>query len=210
MSWAAAGVAVGVAGVASSAYGAKKAGDAAQNAAEYQAQADAERLAFEREQYDEWQDTYGGLEDNLAKYYEQLTPTLRTMQGLQAFEKEKQVAMDNLRTNMAQRGISTSGIAAQTNTAMAISSAEERARIRAAAPMEVAKEQSSFLQIGLGQDPSAGLSSAYGDQATNANRLMRDTAAASGQATQAFTEAVTDLTSDYISYKKSTYEPEGE
>ena len=196
MSWGAvAGAAVGVAG---GLVGSKMSANAAESAADAQAQANRERLEFEKARYEEWQNTYGSLEDNLAKYYETLTPTLRTMQGLQAFEKEKNTALKNLRENLAQRGIANSGIAAQTETSIALESAAERASIRAAAPMEAPREKASFLQIGLGQNPASSVGSALADRSSEAARVARDTAIASGTATQAAVESGANLASELV------------
>ena len=188
--WAVGSAAVSVVG---SVYSSSKASSASKKAGNQAADAEAARLGFEREQYDEWQATYGPIEDSLAEYYDTLTPTLRTVQGLEAFEKEKNIALTNMRENLAQRGIDTSGIAAQQELQVATGSAEERARIRAAAPMEVAKEKLAFLQVGLGQDPSSGLSGAFQDSQRNAQRIELLTARNAGVASGAVVDSFTDL-----------------
>jgi len=180
-------------GVAGTMYASNKSSSAAKRASKQSSKADAARLAFEREQYDEWQATYGDIEDSLADYYDTLSPTLRTVQGLEAFEKEKNIALTNLRENLDQRGIGTSGIAAQHETTVALSSASERARIRAQAPMDVAREKASFLQVGLGQDPTSGMSNALQTSQTNAANIMRATAQNAGAAQGAMISSVTDL-----------------
>jgi len=191
MSWAVVGgAAIGLAG---SVYSSSKSSKAAKQAGNQAADADAERLAFEREQYDDWQDTYGGIEDSLADYYETLSPTLRISQGLEAYEKEKNRAMSDLQDSFAQRGIETSGIKAQTDTSVALSSAAERARIRATAPMEVAKEKLGFLQVGLGQNPNAGMRDALGDTQTRAHGIENITARNAGEASGAVIDAATNL-----------------
>ena len=170
-----------VGGAGTALYGAASASSAAGAATKGARRTAKAQLDFEKEKYQEWQDTYGGLEDNLAKYYDELTPTLRTMQGLESFEKEKNLALTDLRENLAQRGIATSGISAQLETEVALDSATARAKIRADAPMEVAREKLSFLQVGLGQDPSGGISDALAQNTRTANNLNIQTAnAASG------------------------------
>ena len=191
----AAGAVVGAAviGVAGSAYSADKASGAANKASKRASDADAARLGFEREQYDEWQATYGPIEDSLAAYYNTLSPTIRATQGLEAFEKEKNIALTNMRENLAQRGIDMSGIAAEQELQIAVGSAEERARIRAEAPINVAKEKLGFLQVGLGQDPSEGMSGALTDAQRNAQRNELITARNAGQASGAVVDSFTDL-----------------
>ena len=182
-----------VAGLAGSVYSANKASKSAKKAGKRADAADAKRLAFEEERRAEWEDTYGNVEDRLSDYYETLTPTLRISQGLEAFEKEKKVAMDNYAESMAERNIDRSGMTAQVESDVAINSAEARARIRAEAPMQVAQEQSAFLQIGLGQDPDAGMRNAMSGEQTRSASLESTTARNAGIATGAVVSAATDL-----------------
>lgn len=182
-----------VIGLAGTYLSSKKSSKAARKAGQLSADADAARLEFERERYDEWQDTYGAIEDQLAAYYETLDPTLRTVQGLEQYEKEKDRAMKRMNENLAQRGISTSGIAAQGEMEFAVGSASERARIRAEAPISVAKEKLGFLQVGLGQDPSEGMRGALRDSQRDAAGIRDTTAANAGLATGALYDAGTNL-----------------
>jgi len=184
------GAAIGLVGAIITSKGAKK---SAEEAAEIATDAEDARLDFEREQWQEWRDTYGPIEDSLAAYYETLTPSFRATQGLEAHEKEMNRARQNLSENLAQRGIATSGIAAQVETELAVSSAEERARIRAAAPLEVAKEKLGFLQVGLGQNPEAGMRDALGDVALRTQQDARVTAQNAGVASGAMISSFTDL-----------------
>lgn len=178
--------------------GASASKGASDNAARKQAEADKAKLDFEKKRYEDWKNIYGDVEKNLSSYYNDLSPELRTAQGLEAFEREKEVALTQLRSNLAQRGISTSGIAAQTETDIAIGSAEERARIRAAAPMEVAREKANFLSVGMGNNPAGDVGRALGDQASRASSRAAATARASGQATQAAIEAGANLAEELV------------
>jgi len=128
MVWAA--TAVAAVGVGVQAYNAKKAGKAADRSAQMAYEAEQAQLEFEKQRHTEWKQTYGDIEQNLAQHYTNLSPTIRVVQGLEAFELEKDAALTELRENLAQRGLATSGLAAAVETDFAISSAEERARIR--------------------------------------------------------------------------------
>jgi len=194
MVWAA--TAVAAVGVGVQAYNAKKAGKAADRSAQMAYEAEQAQLEFEKQRHTEWKQTYGDIEQNLAQHYTNLSPTIRVVQGLEAFELEKDAALTELRENLAQRGLATSGLAAAVETDFAISSAEERARIRAEAPMETAKEQLSFLQVGLGQNPANNVSAALGSRASRANNTAMATAQASGQATQNFQQGALNLAGD--------------
>jgi len=180
-------------GVAGSIYSSNKASGSAKEAGKRADAADARRLEFEQARFDEWQDTYGPTEDRLAAYYETLTPTLRITQGLEAFEKEKKIQMDNFNKSLAQRNIDRSGIAAQLDSSTAISSAAERARIRARAPLEVAKEQASFLSVGLQQNPDQGMRNALSGEQTRSAGLEQQTAVNAGRASGAVVSSLTNL-----------------
>ena len=168
----------------------RSANKAAGRTAQAATDADTARLGFEREQWEEWQATYGPIEDQLAHYYETLTPTLRITQGLEAFEKERTRSMEDFRQTLAQRGIEYSGIAAQVELEDKLGSAEERARIRAAAPMEVAREKLGFLEVGLGMNPNQGMQLALADQQRTAQNIAvvagRNAATASGNLITSF------------------------
>ena len=185
-----AGAAIGLVGTA---YASRQASKSADRATAAASNAEAAQLAFAQEQYDEWKATYGGVEDQLAKYYETLTPTMRITQGLEAHEKEMNRARKQLEESYAQRGISSSGIAAQTRTEMSVASAEERARIRAAAPLEVAKEKLGFLQVGLGMNPQQGMYNALDSAAVRSSNFAQMAAQNAGIARGQMIGSFTDL-----------------
>ena len=184
------GAAIGLAG---SVYASRQSRKAANKATESAEQAEAARLDFEKQQWQDWQDTYGPMEDQLAEYYDTLTPSYRITQGLEAHEREMDRARTTLNETLAQRGIATSGIAAQAETEIAVASAEERARIRAAAPMEVAREKLGFLQVGLGMNPNAGMRDALAGSALNAEERARLAARNAGVASSAMISSGTDF-----------------
>jgi hypothetical protein len=180
-------------GVAGTVYSQKKASKAAKKANKQAMEAEDAKLDFEKQIWQEWQDTYGPIEDQLANYYETLTPTFRITQGLEAHEKEMDIARKQIKETLAQRGIATSGIAAQTTTELEVASAEERARIRAAAPMEVAKEKLGFLQVGLGMNPNEGMRDSLDFVARNRRQDQMITARNAGEASGAMIGSITDF-----------------
>lgn len=110
---------------------------------------------FEQKKYDKWLKTYGDMEENLAKMYKKLTPGAYAARGIEGFEKEFETRMENIRTNLAQRGISLdSGLAIDLEKEAELDAAETRAGIRVAAEDYVRDKQTDFLQVGLGQEPS--------------------------------------------------------
>lgn len=156
------------------------------------------QMAFEQQKYDDWQETYGPIQDNLANYYGSLTPEYYEAQGLEAFQQEQQAAMQSLEQSLAQRGIADSGIAAAAMTQIAQEGAENRATIRAAAPGIVADEQSRFLQMGLGQNPGASMSSALSQRSMQAGQAATAAQQAFGQSMQGAIKTVGTGLADYF------------
>ena len=140
------------------------------------------QLSFDMERYDDWQNIFGGVQENLANYYNSISPDYYVAAGLEAFEKEREAQMGKLNETLAQRGLSNSGIAATVATEDAISSAEARASIRREAPRQAREDQSRFLQIGMGQNPGSSVSSTLGNIATNAQTQANQASQAAGQA----------------------------
>jgi len=201
-------VVVGVAAASTvvSVYNADQARSSARQEGERNTEAQNQQIAlenrafdFELERYDEWRDTYGGLEDNLATYYTALTPEYYETRGLANQEKQFQFQLDNIQTTLQRRGISSdSGLAR-------IDNAEARATISSEAPRAVAAEQREFLQIGLGQNPAGDVSSAFSQQVSGArgraNDARQDAATANrlaGESAAQATEDVFNLAGDVV------------
>lgn len=155
-------------------------------------------LAFEQEKYDDWKDTYGGVEDNLSEYYNSLTPEFYEARGLETFQKEHQNALEGVRETLAQRGIEDSGIAAATEISFAQEGAVQRSQIRASAPSLAAEEQRSFLQVGLGQNPGESYSRALADKASSAGVTARAESAAAGKAVGSAISTAGTALADYL------------
>lgn len=178
--------------------GARKASKSALRAQrEYNKIAQAQ-LDFAMEQYNDWEAVFGPVQDILSEYYSNLTPELIEAQGLEEFELEKEAQMGYLRETLAQRGIATSGIAAEAETQAALASASTRARIRAEAPMKAAQQQAEFLRIGLNQNPANSVLNVMGNQANTAGNMALSAGQAAGQAQRAAIGATTDFITDII------------
>lgn len=130
-----------------------------------------EQLAWEREQYQDWQNIYGGLEENLSDYYNTLSADTIAVEQLENFAFERDAALDRMRTQLAQRGIESSGITAAAELSSSLASAEAGAQIRSSAPRQAAQEKQAFLQTGLAQNPKAGIRNAY---AQNVNAVQQE------------------------------------
>lgn len=155
---------------------------ASSKASQRAADAQNAQLSFDMERYDDWQNIFGGVQENLSSYYNSISPDYYVAAGLEAFEKEREAQMGKLSETLAQRGLSNSGLAATVATEDAISSAEARASIRREAPRQAREDQSRFLQIGMGQNPGSSVSSTLGGIATNAQTQANQASQAAGQA----------------------------
>lgn len=203
------GTALLVAGAASAGaavYGANQASNAAEKARRDRLSAEERRMEDLQNRREEWDAVYGGLEENLAEYYQSLNADDIAAQGIEEYERERNVALTRAREKLAQRGISDSGIAAGIELNSELQGATARAEIRRKAPAEVAKQQQSFLQFGLQTNPDASIDSAL---AQSTQYAYQDQQAANQAAANAAEQAATavggaiDTAIDYFS------EPDG-
>lgn len=184
--------AVAVAGAAMSANASNKATKSAAKSAKNQ-------LAFEQAQYEDWQNIFGPIQENLSDYYQSLTPDYYEAAGLEAFQKERDSQMTQLQESLAQRGLSTSGVSAAIERTNAIDTAQTRANIRREAPAKAAEEQSRFLQIGMGSNPANSYSTALGQVAQQQQEYAYKSQLATGQAMGNAVNTVGNALSNYLS-----------
>ena len=155
---------------------------ASEQASSRAADSASSELEFAQNQYNDWKDIYGPVEENLAGYYNNLTPEAYTAQGIQYAEEEYARVDKQMQANFAQRGIDSSGVAAAQGTEIQFANARYRAQIMSDAPSKVAQQQLDFLSVGQGNNPA----SSY--QNTLSNQAARD-AQASAVADQQFAGA---------------------
>jgi len=153
-----------------------KASDAAAAQGRIAAEGTAAQLAFEREKYEEWKDIYGDVEQNLADFYENLTPEFLITAGLEDEAESFSRAQTDMKTRLAQRGLGGAGLEAELIAKQEIGSAEKRAQIRRDAPLKVAEMQQSFLQPNLARKESGerAISRAMQSGSDLQNRLARE------------------------------------
>lgn len=161
-------------------------------------------LAFEQQKYDDWKDTYGAIEDNLADYYGNLTPEYYEAMGLQTFQQEYETNMTRLNESLAQRGIVDSGISASLQMQSELGAAESRATIRRDSERNVNAEKASFLQIGLGQNPGNSMSNALQNEASSARARANSAETAAGQAVG---NAISTIGQQLVDYKRAPSVP---
>lgn len=157
-----------VLGAAGSAYSASKASSSARAATAASSEASAEQLAFAKEQYNDWKNVFGDVQDNLAAYYKNLTPDAIEASGIQNINQQYSQANKQITQSLAQRGISSSGLEGQAMVDLAQKQAQDTATLKIQAPMMAAQEKMKFLALGLNQGTAAAASvgSAYNTQAS--------------------------------------------
>lgn len=125
-----------------------------------------EQMAYQQELRSQWDEIYGPVEQNLSNYYNNLSPESYETLGIQANQESFQNAQKQLQQQLAQRGISGTGVEAQGLTNLAVQQAGSDARVRMQAPQAVAQQQQQFLGLGMGQRTQAdqGIAGAFGQQ----------------------------------------------
>lgn len=143
--------------------GQERAAANAANALERSYALQSELIDFAKEQYSDWQDIYGSVQENLSDYYENLTSEKLVAQNLQSQQQEYQTAVKDIKETMAQRGLTDSGLETATLAQARLENAEERAAVRASGDELVNQQKLNFLSLGLGSQSTATntLSNAY-------------------------------------------------
>lgn len=148
MDWLGAGsLALGAAGL----YNSYSQGQQATSAANSSNDIAQQQLADSKAKEEYYKSIYGDLEKNLSTYYTKLTPSKAEQLGLSRYDAQFKQAHDSYTKNMAQRGLSGSGISAEGERAMQMQSATDRTNVIQQADAQTRQEQLGFLGVGLGQ-----------------------------------------------------------
>lgn len=178
--------------------GEKKAAEAAANAnaqgvafSKEQIELAKENLDFTKEQYQDWKDIYGEVQENLGKYYNELSGDDLTVLGLEAQQQEFQAVEKSLQRDFAERGISGSGQELEVVSNAKISNATARASIRASSDRIATEEKLKFLGIGLGQGTQ--LLGTVGNSAANVTNAFSSAVNSRSNATNSYLGRATSL-----------------
>ena len=190
MAW----VAVGTTAVAvgSQLYAADEQKKAMNDAANKQSAAAASELEFAKEQQAKWDEVFGPTQQNLAEYYNTLDPNDVAAQKVQSIQQGYQSYQENLDKQLAQRGLSQSGLSAETMGQGMYQAEQAKAQARLDAPREVAAAQAGFLGLGMGQQGATQslMGQAYGNQQALASGQYNAAAGQYGSAVQGIGSAV--------------------
>lgn len=162
--------------------------DKAQQSADKQAERSynftREELDFQREQYDEWKSIYGPLQEDLGTYYKNLTGDALADSIVSRYVTEVQIESQRVaqqnRVDLAQRGMSNSGLGASLQNQNLFQAGMAKADVRATAQQKaddiVEQKKLGFLGVGLGQGTQM-----LGTQANIANTGASTSSSLSGQ-----------------------------
>jgi hypothetical protein len=194
-------------GVASAIVGTAVVGAVVQNNASKRATkssnaASAKELEFAQKQYDDWLQVFGPMQDNLAEYYNNLTPDYIASTGLQNVESERAVALDRINQSLAQRGLLGSGLEAGAIVDVELETAQRKSQVRSEAPMQAAQQKLNFLSLGYGQNPANNLQNTLGNQANNSRNFANNMQQAAGQAVGSAINTVGTALSGYAASRQ--------
>lgn len=170
--------------------GASKSAKAANNATAAQTAASNKNLAFQQQQYADWQAVYGPVQQNLSSFYQNLSGDALVASGLKNYEQQYQAVTQDLQRSFTQRGVDSPAQALLQQQA-ALGTAEFKATLRNEAPLQVAAAQQGFVDRNVVNPAAQGVSqqlsaqaSLYGNQASQYNQQALVGYQAAGQAIQ--------------------------
>ena len=135
-------------------------------------------IEIAQEMMDNWANTFGGLEENLSEYFNNLDPDKYAIQSKIALQENLDKSLTQFNETMAAKGLQSSGMQQQVAKEAMFAQAAGNASIDINADDVVAQQQMGFLQYGQAEKLQAGnlLSNA-----TNIGEQMKFEAAASNQ-----------------------------
>lgn len=102
------------------------------------------RQKFEEAQMIKWEQTFGGIQQNLSEFYNTLTPEQLSSQRISKQKQQYIASLEAMQRNAAQRGLDVPATALL-ETTMQINAAEQQARIRNQSPFDLAQAQGQFV-----------------------------------------------------------------
>jgi len=103
----------------------------------------------------DWEGTFGGIQDNLSEYYNNLDPVKFATQNKMSLASAMDKQVSQMNESFATSGIQTGGMKMQAQKEAAFTQAQGNAAIDIAAPEQVAQMQQGFLNFGEGQRTTA-------------------------------------------------------
>lgn len=107
------------------------------------------------DQFNKYQEMFGGLEETLSDYYMNLNPDELAAQGNQTAQQQFQLSMDQVNSQMAAQGIMGSGVQSQLALGQGNQMAQTKAQNVMNAPHEVAQMQQGWMNYGANRQDQA-------------------------------------------------------
>lgn len=150
-----------------------------------------EELEFQRDQYNEWKDIYGPLQEELGDYFKNLTGQTLAAKQIEQLQAGSQEAQQRIDQELAQRGMGGSGLEAAALTQNLFGTEMAKAGVRASADEMANQQKMGFLGLGLGQgqgmlQTQAGLTSSGAANLVNLSGQARSQATTIGESNRGF------------------------
>jgi len=110
-----------------------------------------EELAFQKEQYAEWQGVYGELQEDIGEYFKNLTGDKIAADEVQRIQQEFQLGQRQTDLALSQRGLDQSGLSADLLNKNIYGASMAKAGARSGAEQKAMEQKMGFLGLGLGQ-----------------------------------------------------------
>lgn len=188
--------AVGVV-AATSVIGAGMSANASKKAANSAKSAEMASLGFAKEQYQDWLNIFGPIQNNLSNYYSTLTPARIEAQGKEAIELERTDWISRIEENFAARGLAGTAMEGSALADVEMQTAMGKAKVAATAEDEVMNKKLGFLTLGYGQNPAGGLQNVLQQQASSKRSLANTAGVNAGTAIGSALSTTGTALSDY-------------
>ena len=122
-------------------------------------------LAFSQGLVDDWEATFGGIQENLSQYYSNLDPTKYAQEYKTNLNENIDKQVTQMNDTMSASGLQTAGMKQQTAKEAAFAKATGGAQADLMAEDKVASMKQGFVNSGAGQQSAANSSTfnAYGN-----------------------------------------------
>lgn len=129
--------------------------DIAKQLNQYLMQVGAEGQDNAQRMMDDWEANFGGIEEGLSEYYNNLDPTKFATQNKAKLQESMDKSMKQMNEGFATSGIQTGGMKMQAQKEAAFEQAKGNAAIDIAAPEQVNQMKQGFLNTGANQKTQA-------------------------------------------------------
>ena len=188
-----------IAGAAVGLIGSSMAADAAGDAAAAGAAVQQAQLDFQKQQYEDWKEIYGPLQEDLGTYYRNINGKELVGKELEYMQAAGQEANRKIQEQMAQRGIEGSGLNAGLLNQNILNTEVQKSMLRSTADQRAAQMKQGFLALGLGQGQQ--ISNAMG----NTSNALSSSLYNSGVAQATIINSATDTLGGIVGYGFDQY-----